>query len=420
MSLNSRYDISILFGDAKTAVAAWEQTFSDATLERSDVREGQTCLWKLHLQAIPLDELDARLWPQVGSAAWISVDADLTGLYGSEIQRFQGGLMDQLGTSVRALLRAGGTAVVLHKAAGTVKPAQQFLNELDGLASYRPWLDFLVTQDEQTRCRTYGMPHYMGLPNIHAHSAHLDVFAAERCFRAVTAALVQGVGEQVCAPMWFDDEPAIVWQVERDEDQLAVHLRSDTVESQNPAQTWPKTDFELYALMLSDLVLAEFRKSQFRLFDAILLDGELPCRVLCLECAGLCLYVTAGFGRVPAPNGNAESATQFVEYAALGPWDTAMIRQLAMLADIAHASDVPGGVKDYDILSAAPNMDGFVAMPLNDLGFEPQPIAMRMFCPFFSFERPEMALDPAAWCGRNLGRFTAIADRWSQYLTTLK
>ncbi len=305
---------------------------------------------------------------------------------------------------------------MLHKAAGCVKSAAHFLEEFTPAnGGRRPWIDYLLTQDAETRCRSYGLPHYLGTPNIHAHSAHVDVFAAERCYRATTTAIFQGIIDgEVSAPMWFEDSPAIVWQAEPNEEELAVHMRSQRLKAQHPALTWPETDFEMYALMIADLVAADFRRSQFRFFDSILLETEIPCRILCFECAGVVLYVTAGFGRAAAKNGSVENATLFTEFAAFGPSNGAMVRHLHVLAGVAHDSEVSGGVKDYDILSPAPNMDGYLAMPLHDLPFAPQPIALRVLCPFSAFERPEMALNPRAWCDSNLGKFTAIYDRWAE------
>jgi len=415
MFIHRQYDISVLFSDTKSAAAAWEKTMGSTDLERERQHRGVPCQWKLHLQMMPQEELDTRLLPTVTSGAWISVDADLTGYYQSAIQRFEGGLMDAVGEVVAQLLNAGGSAVVLHKAAACVKPADRFLREFNaGMGGPLPWIDLLTTQNEETICRTYGMPHYVGKPNIHAHCAHVDVFAAERCYRATMTAVFRGIVDELIAPMWFDDSPAIVWQAEHNDEELAVHLRSQSLEAQHPAVTWPQTDFEMYSLLVADLAAVDFRGSQFRFFDSILLETEIPCRILCFECAHVILYVTAGFGRVATKNGSEENATIFAEFAAFGPSDVAMVKHLHMLASIAHDSEVSGGVKDYDIISPATNMDGYLAMPLHDLPFGPQPIALRVLCPFFAFERPEMALNPRAWCDANLGKFTDIYDRWTQ------
>ena len=150
MSVNELFDVSVLFESPAAASAAYSRVFG-APPSSAPVSMGQ-----LHLlstvseRPMPPNELDLRLCPPGQPLGGAFVGLKLGVMDAFSMQRLggksdqlaaQGGRMREASRLVASLLSAGGFAIVLHKAAGTVKPARRFLYELGDVArpDVRPW-----------------------------------------------------------------------------------------------------------------------------------------------------------------------------------------------------------------------------------------------------------------------------------------
>lgn len=256
--LHERYDVSILFETVETARLAWTQVAATHASEGTISEGAMHALGWLRDEPMPRELLDTRL-----------VEASFT--TGAAYIALKLGVMDQLevrrmltnpdtGESpypdpwgetalqrvasklVDTALGLGGKAVVLHKAGGAVKSADQFRAELGDPCDLerRPflaWLDLMACDDGEggVICRSFGMVHYFGAPNVRAGMARTDSQAIECSMQAVvhTCAQIAGYNE---SPYTFDvvavpefrvggtPYPAVDWEATLDEDELFIDL----------------------------------------------------------------------------------------------------------------------------------------------------------------------------------------------------
>jgi hypothetical protein len=157
---------------------------------------------------------------------------------------------------VETLLGLGGKAVVLHKAAAVVKSADQYRAELGDLndLEQRPflaWLDTTASEDGEggVICRSYGMVHYFGAPNVRASAPCSDQQSVECSMQAVlyTCKQVAGYNEsplslntisvpefRVAASVY----PATEWVATFNEDELLIELATAALAASPPASTF--------------------------------------------------------------------------------------------------------------------------------------------------------------------------------------
>lgn len=322
------------------------------------------------------------------------------------------------------LLALGGHGVVLHKAAATVKTPAQFSYEVGDAfdSSSRPflaWLDTLCAETETggIRSRSFGMLDYYGLPNVEAGAPGGDPFSLERTMQAVKYACgrtaVAGdplqAASTLAVPLWFvpgrraptpaPGSECLVWTVHQKDNGTMIELRSDGVGAQHPSLLWnleatrPGTmPFEVYARAVCDQLARRVPAMVLVDFPRYTAAGSLPARVLCFERAReLAFYATAGFGRLAAPQGTNELATAHAEFCLYGPagqeHQQALAGALLNLGGLAHATTVPGGLKDWDGAPGALNGWGILVVPCADIPLSPErPIALRLAIPITAEE----------------------------------
>jgi hypothetical protein len=209
--LHELYDVSILFDAVAPARSAWTQVArTDAT--ECTVSEGTLHgLGWFHAEQMPRDILDTRLVEPsfTTGAAYVSLKLGVMDQF--EIRRMltnpetgqspypdpwaENALQRTASNLVQRLLDLGGKAVVLHKAAAAVKSADQFREELgdpsdEDRRSYLAWLDTIASEDGDggVMCRSYGMVHYFGAPNVRASAPRADRRSIECSMQAVLQA----------------------------------------------------------------------------------------------------------------------------------------------------------------------------------------------------------------------------------------
>lgn len=468
MSLAELYDVSVLFPSVDTARAAWAQRFGTdqpgATLSLHEL----TGLAGLSATPMPKDTLDTRL---VGEgfdpgAAFIGMKLGLvdqvavrsmvtdpaTGRSDYPDPWGPGGRMRMASGLVSDLLALGGHAVVLHQAAQCVKSSERFLYELGDLRDpavrpYRAWLDF-VAGGAPLECRSYGMPHTFGSPNVRclvSDAGDLDLL--ERSMQAVEHACgrIAGANEDpftlthTRVPLWFrpgrqvprppePGEDTLGWAATYDRDALMITLRSDELAQRHPARLWEAAgtqgpdaiSLDLYSRAVSDRLLRGAAQGLF-LADSIRFagrDGLPPVRILSFDRPGVALYVTAGFGRVPAASGTDELATAHAELCVYAPGlDERYETVLLGFGKLAVTTPSPGGLKDFDGFPPGPDGWAYILVPLADIPLSPtRPIALRMLVPLTADEYAGYRTQPdrAAWYRATIPTISAVTARWAR------
>jgi hypothetical protein len=478
LALHQLFDVSVLFPTAAAARAAWERLFGTTEPSVTVQRPNLSALGTLSEQPMPAEDLDLRragpgfdvgqgyVGLKLGLADQFSLRqattdpiagrSDLPDPWAPE------GRMRVASSWVAGLLSLGGHAVVLHKAAATVKPRDLFLYELGDVRdpAVRPflaWLDTLVARREVggVEARTYGMPHAFGAPNFNAATAHGDAFALERVHQAVKYAsglIAAGDAEpfsmqEVSVPLWHQpgrrapepapDAESLRWTVARDPNDLTrLTLSSEQLEQRHPSLLWEQSraqpeamPFEPYARALADLLAHRLHAEGLQLVDFPRYEapGKPPVRVLCFAGGGRALYVTAGLGRVRAQSGTEELATAHAELAISAPDDERYAQPLEGLllriGGLALTTPAPGGLKDWDSLAPPQGLRwGSLLVSLEDVPLSPsRPLAVRVLVPLAAEEFPEVraAPDRAAWYRARVPRMADAIARCQQMLAEL-
>lgn len=458
MSVNELFDVSVLFESPAAASAAYLRAFG-APPSSAPVSRGQ-----LHLlstvseRPMPPDELDRRLCPpgQPLGGAFIGLKLGIVDAF--SVQR-RGGKSDQLAAAggrmreasrlVESLISAGGFAVVLHKAAGTVKPAQRFLYELGDVArpDVRPWpawLDFVATHTGSAfECRSYGMPHFFGEPNVRARleAPAQDSFALERAMQATkyAAALLAADARSTALPpllevpvSWTPGvEPTtagattIPWTTRVSDDGLLVELSCPEFERHHLARRWDASPAsvpgDLYLLGLKQALMRQLAP-ELALEDVLSFappPGQPAASLLQFGGQhGLTVLVTAGFGRHRAQSGDPQLATEYAEFCIAVPSNDSRFHvRVLTLGAFALTAPVPGGIKDFDGFPPGPDGVGFVVMPLEDIPLGgKRPLPLRQFVPVTAEEYAGYrVLNHAGrqqWLAARIDGWAAAARRW--------
>lgn len=470
-AIHEVFDVSVLFDTPASARRAWTAIFKTDQASCRLTFPGLNGFALLGEQPMPASTLDCRLLGDGFSLGEAYVGLTLGVLSQLELRQMgtdpltghsdypdpwaEDGRLRIASLLLCDLLALGGHAVVLHKAAAVVKPAALFRYELGDprdptVCPYLAWLDTIASvSDGRLEARCYGMPHYYGAPNLQAVAQAADPFSVERAMQAVKYAcgrIAAGNEDPYAAswqvPLWFvpgrrppqDAAPAecLTWAATRDDDPLLVELRSDEVGARHPARLWNaekaqpgRLPFELYARALADLVARGPYAKGLSLrpsprFDAPKLP---PVRVLCFEGPALALYVTAGFGRVAAPQGTDSAASAHAEFCLYGPPGEALAqryeRVLLDLGRVAFTTTVTGGLKDWDGLPPAPHGWGTLMVPMDDLALSAErPIALRMAMPVTSDETAAFRAGRKRneWYAATVASAGAVASRWATAL----
>jgi hypothetical protein len=404
---------------------------------------------------MPSADLDVRLWPTdqplggafVGLKLGVLDAFSLARMSGPRDQFGPGGRLREASKLVAALLAAGGRAVVLHKAAAVVKPAPRFLAELRDttnpeLRPWAAWLDVIASHDgSANECRTFGMPHFFGAPNVRAvlPAAPQDAFALERAMQATkyAAGLLTNAEGALPATLqvpvgWYPGPraprpvpgTAIPWQTQVSADGLTVDLRCPDFVEHHLATRWDANPaavpHDLYARGLEEALMRSFAP-ELSMNDVIGFNpppGQPPLSLLVFERAdGLTVFVTAGFGRVRAASGTVEQATEYAEFCIAVPRDEPRFhRPLLTLGSLALTTPVQGGLKDFDGLPPGSDGVGFVVMPLEDVPLGRRPLALRQFVPVTAEEYGAFrTLDGPGrkgWLASRIRGWSDSAARW--------
>jgi hypothetical protein len=453
-------ELSVLFDDPRQALAAWS-ALAQTTASTAALRIGpRAATAQLSLKPMDPERLDARRMPPGWRPGPASIDLhlDLAGLYAERRSSpdepawiaalwAPDGLLRAMARVVLALLDAGGGAVALHTAAGCVKPAAMMAAQLgdpDDQASCPAlaWLDVMTSREERGgRCRTYGMPHAFGLPNIVAYLDALDDHSVARTARAVEYAALSSacagqLGAALAAPLWwsppspprspYEGEGATRWEV-LPEQELARVMRCPALQAAHPYVLWdralaagaPETmPLGLYARALADAAPRQLELPGAALIAAPHVACQPPAHLLRFSLYGMALLLTAGFGRVRAASGTAEQATEHAELAIFGPDDARLARFLLAFGELAVSTSTPGGIKDWDGFPPDASGFGFAVAPLQDIMLGERAIAVRALVPLSPAEyaayRAEQARE--VWFQANIPRREDIAARWRWYL----
>jgi hypothetical protein len=417
MSVNELFDVSVLFESPAAASAAYLRALG-APPSSAPVSIGQlNLLSTVSEQPMPPNELDWRLCPpgQPLGGAFVGLKLGLVDAFTaqqlmpgkSEQLAAEGGRMREASRVVESLISAGGFAVVLHKAGGTVKPAQWFLYELGDVAGphvrlWPAWLDFAAGHTGSAfECRSYGMPHFFGAPNVQARidAPAQDHFALERAMQATkyAAALLAAdarstvLSTRLEVPVsWVPGAvpttagaTTIPWTTRVSDDGLQVELSCPEFERHHLARRWDEA-------------------------PTLQFDGQ----------NGLTVLVAAGFGRYRARSGDPQLATEHAEFCIAVPSkDSRFHRRLLTLGMLALTTPVPGGIKDFDGLPPGTDGVGFVVMPLEDIPLgRMRPLPLRQFVPITAEEYAGYrVLDHAGrqqWLAARIDGWAASARRW--------
>ncbi len=242
----SNPDVSILFTNSAQADLA-------ANGREWVLSEGHfTAVARCSHAPLALTELDTRLLPPEFNPGAASIDVTLGGQSQFELRQALSnpdtggsafphpwgatGVMTGLTSFVTQLLARGGLAVVLHRAGGVIKPAAMFLEALEQ-ERHAAWLDVTAAADGRggVLCRSYGMPHYFGSPNVRAASSTTD-FVALECTMAAVRFVCWAIAEQnqnpyacpgVMVPSFRvagRELPSVEWAATYDDDTLSLIL----------------------------------------------------------------------------------------------------------------------------------------------------------------------------------------------------
>lgn len=270
--LHELYDVSILFDSVDAARTAWTQVAQTKATECTISEGALHALGWFHGEQMPHDTLDTRLVEPsfTTGSAYISLKLGVMNQF--EIRHMltnpstgrspypdpwtEDALQRIASKLVDALLGLGGKAVVLHKAAAVVKPADQFRAELGDLSDLerRPflaWLDTTASEDGEggVICRSYGMVHYFGAPNVRASVPRSDPQSIECSMHAVlyTCKQVAGYNENpftlktISVPEFRVADsvyPAIEWMAAFNEDELFIELATTALATSPPSTTF--------------------------------------------------------------------------------------------------------------------------------------------------------------------------------------
>jgi hypothetical protein len=461
MAIDQLFDVSVTFPGRDAAVEAYTRVFG-APPGQAPVAFGQlTVLSSAVDTPMPLDLVDLRLCPEGFDLGTAFVGLKLGVMDAFSLRRMagpvdqfapDGGRMREASRLVTGLLQHGGTAVVLHKAAGTVKPAARFLGELRDVraADIRPWaawLDFLASREgEAFTARSYGLPHYFGGPNVAARlvAAEHDAFALERLMQAVRyAAATLAAGPPWQAPParlevpigWYPGPRAPTlpapsattfgWDTTLVDEGLRLELTCPDFGTQHIAARWDAAPEEvpgdLYERALEELLLRRLARDGFSYRDTIDFEARagLPAvSVFSFQREdGVTLFITCGVGRHRAPAGTEALATQHAEFCVAVQRDESRFQRVLLhLAQLSLQTTAPGGLKDFDGLPPSAPAPGFVVTPMEDLRFGQRPLALRQFVPVTEEEYAVYrTLDFAgrrAWTAERTASWPSIAARW--------
>lgn len=465
-ALHQLHDVSVLFPSVALARAAWKAVFKSDTasvvLSSSQLNGMALCVEKgMDFEALDLRHVERAEGGFHTGAAYIGINLGLMDQL--SIRRMTGtlpdpwapgGRMREASLLVKALLALEAHAVVLHKAAATVKSAAMFQHELGELSdpTVRPWLawiDVLVAAEEDgIEARTYGMPHYFGAPNVKASAPEMDAWSIEAIAQAVkfVSGRFASAGDDAtrppshfAVPLWYGPSrakpevpkqaPTRVWKARLDpEDELMLMLESDAVTTQHPARLWNAAKaapdampFETYARALADTLSHRLAAWNLRRIDEPRFDapGLPPVRVLTFTGRVFEMHITAGFGAIRTHAGTDEAGTAHAELCIISPLqDSAAVeRALLSFGALAFQTTAPGGLKDYDHLAAGANGWGYLVVPLEDLALSPErPIALRVLVPVTRDEIDvlKQGVDRAAFYTQACPTLAAVAERWGQ------
>ena len=464
MSVHQLFDVSVLFATGAAATRAYQAVFG-ATPENAKVTFGAlNVLSTLSTTPMPAEGLDLRLEGALPlGEAYIGVKLGLLDAFTgrrtfgpSDAFAANGGRMREASRLVLALLDHGGHAVVLHKAAGTVKSAGRFRDQLRDVSNpevrpFAAWLDFLASAEaDGFQCRSYGLPHYFGRPNVSAvaSGASDDTFTLERTMQAVQFAC-----GRLAADPTLDEPPAAFevpvayrlgarspslpgahdstyrWDAATDDDGLMLTLRCAELPARHPARLWDanpaQVPLDVYRRALEELLQRRYAGDGFQGTDGLLYEAREGLPPIALEVFtrddGVVLITTVGTGRSRAPAGLVEYATEHAEFLVVARADTPATRTaLLNLAELSLITTAPGGLKDFDGFPPSPNGPnglGLIIAPMNDLPLgSARPLAYRLFMPVTALEYVNYrTLDVEArraWFAANAPSFAAIASRW--------
>ncbi|MDP1922245.1 MAG: hypothetical protein Q8L14_38760 [Myxococcales bacterium] len=463
-SVHDLFDVSVLFEDPGMAERAFRGVFKAAPVDAPVTFGELVVLSGISAQSLPAADLDLRHEPGLSlGAASVGLKLGMVDAFTSRTVR---GPQDQLASPngrmreasrlVLALLDHGGHAVVLHKAVGLVRSARSFRNLLgdpnDPLTRpFAAWLDLIATtENDAFVCRSFGMPHSFGRPNVTAQATApaTDVFTLERTMQAV-----QFVAGRLAAdpsidvpPAHFDvpvryrlgarapvaptaHETVFRWNARLDDDGLMLALTCPELASRHPARLFDeapeRVPFDVYQRLMEELVTRRFAGDGFRDLDGAVYEAGNGLPMVGLQVFsrddGVFLVATQGVGRQRALSGTAQQATEHAEFFVVTRSDAAPVRNALLgLAALALTTTAPGGLKDYDGFPPSPNGpggSGLVVMPMNDLPVGGQrPLAFRMFVPVTADEYAVFrGLDfegRKAWCAQHVASWSLAADRW--------
>jgi hypothetical protein len=463
-SVHEVFDVSVLFETLPAAERAYRAVFGAAP-EDAPVKFGAlTVLSGFTRQPLPMDEVDLRLEPGLSlGGASVGLKFGLVDAFNArrtlgpeDLMAAPGGKMREASRLVLALLDQGGHGVVLHKAVGLVRSARSFRTLVRDpndphARPFAAWLDFIATgSDGVFECRSFGMPHYFGRPNVIAHASAPveDVFTLERTMQAVhfvagRLAADPSLGEpptQFDVPVRYrlgarapvgptEQDSVLRWNAELLDDGFLLSLTCADLPARHPARTWDEAPdripFDVYQRMLEELLARRFADDGFQSFDGAVYQAGHGLPVVGLEVLsrgdGVFLVTTVGVGRQRAQAGLAEYATEHAEFFVVTRADTPEVRNALLgLAALSLTTTTPGGVKDYDGFPPSPNGPGglgLVVMPMKDLPVGGQrPLALRAFVPVTPGEYARYrGLDleaRKAWCTEQFASWAAVADRW--------
>lgn len=462
MNLHELFDASVLYASPAAAEAAYREVFR-AERNEAPIMVGElSVLSSVVPRPIPSDELDLRLLPEGTSLGGAFIGLKLGVIDAVTLRRTVGAIDQLAGEAARMrmasalvsrLLSADGLAVVLHKAAGVVKPARQMLRELAHVSdlSVRPWsawLDYVASHDGQAfECRSYGMPHFFGQPNVRVvlPAARDDVYALERAMQAVKrgcALLSSGVDAQELLPTlrvpidWFPaprEVPPLTpgvttidWTAALEDDGLRLELTCPAFHATSAATLWDanpaSVPLDVYQRALEELVGRRLAPDGFGVFDVLNFNARgnaPPVSLIALSRGdGVTIFVTAGVGRVRAAAGTEAFVTEHAEFCVCVPSNEARFyTPLLNLALVSLSTTQPGGLKDFDGFPPGNDGLGFVVMPLEDLPLgRRRPLPLRQFVPVTAGEYAQYReLDGPrreAWISGHVGSWDDTARRW--------
>lgn len=456
------FDVSVLFETSAAATSAYRKVLGAGPEDASVTFGSLTVRSSISSTPMPKEELDLRLEGALPlGEAFVglrlgAVDAFTARRTFGHVDPFaaEGGRMREASKRVLSLLDHGGHAVVLHKAAGTVKSARRFRDQLrdvndPGVRPFAAWLDFVASAaNGNFECRSYGLPHYFGRPNVTAVAPAPadDHFTLERAMQAVhfVSGLLAADQTLVAPPSVFevpvayrlgartpssDGETHFRWTSAIKDEGLMLTLRCDELARRHPARLWDlepaQVPVDVYQRALEEMLVRRHAPDGFRAltderYEAR--EGLPPIELQIFDRAdGVVLATTVGAGRARARAGLAEYATEHAEFMVLSRADTRAMRlTLLNLTELSLITQSPGGLKDFDGFppgTNGPNGLGLIVAPMNDLPLGVQrPLAYRMFMPvtaeeYAGFRTLELEAR-RAWFQAQATSFAAIAARW--------